>query len=144
MKQTRYSKQDYIKSSPHFFRLIGSVAFALALLLFCGAILIPSPLLGPADIGSPPNPAKSAWFLLWIQELVSYGTKLIYPVIAIVTIFVLLPWLPIYRPVWRGSWFPKGQKWVNILTVATVSVIVVLTLIAAFFRGPEWQFVSPF
>ena len=144
MNQSRYSKQDYVKSSPHFFRLIWSTAFALTLLLLCGAILIPSPLLGPADIGSPPNPAKSAWFLLWIQELVSHGTTLIYPVIAIVCIFVMLPWLPVYRPLWRGSWLPKGQRWVNFFTIATVAAIVILTLIAVFFRGPEWQFVSQF
>lgn len=144
MNQARYSKQDYVKSSPHFFRLIGSAAFALCLLLFCGAILIPAPLLGPADVGSPPNPAKSAWFLLWIQELVSYGTLLIYPVMVIVCIFVLLPWLPLFRPAWRASWLPKCQRLVNILTIATVAAIVILTIIAAFFRGTEWQFASPF
>ena len=144
INQARYTKTDYVKSSPHFFRLIRNAALALCILLFCGSILIPSPLLGPADPGVTPNPSKSAWFLLWIQELVSHGTFLIYPAISIVIMFVLLPWLPVYKPVWRASWFPGGQRWVTIFTVATVSTIIVLTVIAAFFRGPQWQFLSPF
>lgn len=113
-------------------------------MLFCGAILISSPLLGPADPGTTPNPAKSAWFLLWIQELVSYGTVFIYPVLAAGAIFIILPWLPLYKPVWRASWFPGGQRRVNLLTVTAVASILILTIIAAFFRGVQWQFLSPF
>ena len=45
------------------------------------AIFILAPLDGPADIASVPNPIKSAWFLLWIQELVSYSNYLVYPII---------------------------------------------------------------
>lgn len=144
MNQARYSKTDYVKSSPHFFRMIGLAALILCILLFCGAILVTAPLLGPADPGSPPNPAKSAWFLLWIQELVSHGTVLIYPAIAAGVIFVALPWLPLFRPAWRASWCGAGQNAVNMLTVCAVAVIVLLTIIAAFFRGPMWQLVSPF
>lgn len=140
----RYTKTDYVRSSPHFFRMIKGAIIILFILLFCGSILIPSPLLGPAEPGTTPNPAKSAWFLLWIQELVSHGTYLIYPVITAGIIFIILPWLPLYSPVWRASWFPAGQRWVNIATVALSAAILILTVIAAFFRGAQWQFISPF
>ncbi|MBI5655355.1 MAG: cytochrome B6, partial [Geobacter sp.] len=82
MKQTRFGKQDFVKSSPHFFRLIYGALLIFLVLALCGGALLPAPLLGPADPGNPPNPAKSAWFLLWIQELVSYGTFFIYPALA--------------------------------------------------------------
>ena len=144
MNQARYSKTDYLKSSPHFFRRIGIAALLLCILLFCGSILVSAPLLGPADPASPPNPSKSAWFLLWIQELVSHGTWLIFPVFTIAALFVVLPWLPIFRPAWRASWCPDGQAVVNILTISVVVIIITLTMIAAFFRGPMWQLVSPF
>jgi hypothetical protein len=144
MIPNRLSKTDYIKSSPYFFRLILTAASILCLILFCGAILVEAPLLGPADPGAPPNPAKSAWFLLWIQETVSHGTFLIYPVIIIGCIYVIIPWLPFFKPSWRASWLPVGQWFVNLLTVASVVVIFFMTIIAAFFRGAQWQFVWPF
>jgi hypothetical protein len=144
MKTMRYTKTDYMKSSPHFFRLIGVSVVLLAILLLCGSVLIPAPLMGPADAGAPPNPAKSAWFLLWVQELVSHGNYLVYPVLAVGALFLLLPWLPLYRPAWRASWLPKGQKFVNTLTIAIFAAILSLTIVAAFFRGPQWQFVLPF
>ena len=62
--------KEYVHSDPHFFRLIKvAMAFGLVLLLLLAAV-IPAPLEGPADISRVPNPVKSAWFLMWIQELV--------------------------------------------------------------------------
>lgn len=144
MTPDRYGKQDFVKSSPHFFRLIYGALLLFLVLALCGGVLIPAPLLGPADPGNPPNPAKSAWFLLWIQELVSYGTVLIYPALATGLLFLLLPWLPLHRHAWRASWLPRGQMAVNILTLAVFSLIIFLTCVAAFFRGPQWSFVMPF
>ncbi len=43
--------------------------FVVALSLVFGA-----PLTLEADQTAPPNPAKSAWFLLWLQEIVSWET----------------------------------------------------------------------
>jgi quinol-cytochrome oxidoreductase complex cytochrome b subunit len=48
--------------------LLGAIA---ALLL--AAILVDAPLLAPADISVPENPAKSPWYFLGVQELVSYS-----------------------------------------------------------------------
>jgi hypothetical protein len=144
MKNLRHSKQDFLKSSPHFFRLILAALAIFTILAICGAILLPAPLQGPADIASPPNPSKSAWFLLWVQELVSHGTILIYGVLAAGLLFVLLPWLPLHSPLWRASWFSRRQWAVNLLTVAFLLTIITLSIIAACFRGPQWHFTYPF
>ena len=134
---------DFIKSSPHFFRLI-----KLALSLFCGAILvlalfIIAPLQAPADIRKVPNPMKSAWFLLWIQELVSYSKYLSYFVAALAGLFLALPWLSPRHIVAKAKWFPGDQLFVNLLTVITLCVIISLTIIAMFFRGENWFFIAP-
>ncbi len=136
--------KDFIRSSPHFFRLI-----KLALLLFCGAIIIlalfiSAPLQAPADIRRVPNPVKSAWFLLWIQELVSYSSYFAYLVAILAGLFLVLPWLPPSRAADRARWFPGDQLLVNFMTLITFCIIVVLTIVAMFFRGKNWEFIVPF
>jgi hypothetical protein len=136
--------KDYIKSSPHFFHLI-----KVSAVLFCGMVIvlaffIPAPLQGPADIRHVPNPVKSAWFLLWIQELVSYSNYLSWLVAAIGGFFLLLPWLPISPPAIRAGWFAGDQRFVTFLTIASLGLIVSLTVVALFFRGENWSFIAPF
>ncbi len=134
----------YVKSSPHFFRII-KVAFVLMLaLLLVGAFFFQAPLQQPADIGRVPNPSKAAWFLMWTQELVSYSNVMIYLILALALFFLLLPWFPCSLPAERARWFPGDQRLVNVVTLACFFVIVLLTLIAVYFRGENWSFVIPF
>jgi len=137
-------KKGFVKSSPHFFRLIriGMFSFVVAMLIL--AALIPAPLQEPANPALTPNPVKSAWFLLWIQELVSYSGLLIHAVIALGAVILALPWLPGSRHIHRASWFPREQRGVNLATLAVFSAILLLTLIALFLRGSNWSLVSPF
>jgi len=132
-------KDGFIKSSPHFFRLIKRSLLLLTLALFGLAALIPAPLQEAADPSRTPNPAKSAWFLLWIQELVSWSRFMIYPLLLLGLIFLLLPWLPGSVRLHRASWLPREQLPVNLLTLATFLAILALTIIALFFRGPNWS-----
>lgn len=133
----------YVSSEPRFFRLVtlGFAACSVALLLL--GVFIPAPLDLPADPAHPPNPAKSAWFLLWIQELVSYSTRAIYGAILLIAALVALPWLPVPE-LERASWFPREQRAVAILTLAACGLILALTAVGLFMRGPNWGFVSPF
>jgi hypothetical protein len=136
--------RGFVKSSPTFFRIIKR-----AMAFFCGTVLvvaafITAPLQGPADISSVPNPVKSAWFLLWIQELVSYSTYAIYPVLLLAVVFLALPWFPSSRAAEKAQWFSREQFLVNVMTLMTFSVIVVLTIIAMFFRGKNWELIVPF
>jgi len=116
---------------------------------FCGAVLvlavfIVAPLQEPADISRVPNPVKSAWFLLWIQELVSYSKYFAYLVAILAGLFLALPWLPPSRVADKARWFPGDQLFVNIMTLITLGVIVTLTIVAMFFRGKNWAFIVPF
>lgn len=133
--------RDYVPSSPYFFRLIKIALVLMAVLLLVLAVFIPAPLQGPADIGRVPNPSKSAWFLLWTQELVSYSGALVYLIIGMGVLFCLLPWLPGSPEASRAKWFPKEQKWISLLTILTFLLILGLTIVAYYFRGPNWQLV---
>ena len=135
-------KHGYVKSSPHFFWIIKVSLYSLVLVLLLLAALIPAPLQEQANRAITPNPAKSAWFLLWIQEVVSWSSYMIYPVILLVIVMVLLPWLPGGTPSLRARWFPGNQKCVNSGTILVVLFLVVVTIIACCFRGANWSFVS--
>jgi len=134
-------KNRFVKSSPHFFRLIGSSMYALALLLLVLAALIPAPLQEQANPAVTPNPAKSAWFLLWIQEMVSWSRLMIYPVALLGCLFVLLPWLPVGPRIHRAVWFPREQRAVSAIAIILAAALAALTGVAMFFRGADWSFV---
>jgi hypothetical protein len=132
-------KNGFVKSSPRFFRLLERSALLLVALLLLLAAVIPAPLQEAADPARTPNPVKSAWFLLWIQELVSWSRLMVWPVMALGLLFFLLPWLPGRGHIHRASWFPRNQRAVNVMTVLACAGIVALTVIALFFRGANWS-----
>jgi hypothetical protein len=134
-------KSGFVKSSPHFFRLISRSMYALIVSLLLLAMLLPAPLQEQANPAVTPNPAKSAWFLLWIQELVSWSRLMIYPVILLGCLFLLLPWLPVGPRIHRAVWFPREQRTVSAVTIILAATIVVLTVVAMFFRGENWSLV---
>ena len=106
------------------------------------AVIVPAPLQDPGNLEKSPNPVKAAWFFLWIQELVSYSTKMVYIIMLLGLCFFLLLYLPGTSEAEQARWLPKDQKWVNIVTVITFLVILALTVVAMFFRGENWAFVS--
>jgi len=132
-------KNGFVKSSPGFFNLISRSMYALVVLLLAVAAMMPAPLQEQANPAVTPNPAKSAWFLLWIQELVSWSRFMVYPVMLLGCLFLLLPWLPLSTHIHRASWFPREQRAVSIITVIFVAAIVLLTVVAMFYRGANWS-----
>jgi len=111
-----------------------------ALLLL--AVIVPAPLQDPGNLEKSPNPVKAAWFFLWIQELASYSTKTIYIIMLLGICFFLLPYLPGISESEQAGWLPKDQQWVNIVSVFIFLCILTLTVVAMFFRGENWAFVS--
>jgi amino acid transporter len=108
------------------------------------AFIVPAPLQNPGNLEKSPNPVKAAWFFLWIQELVSYSTHLIYIIMLVGLCFSLLPYLPGISEAKQAKWLPKDQQWINIVTLFTFLGILALTIIAMFFRGGNWAFVLLF
>ncbi|MDA8414780.1 MAG: selenite/tellurite reduction operon b-type cytochrome membrane protein ExtQ [Desulfobacteraceae bacterium] len=134
-------KDGFVKSSPHFFRMIGRSLWLLIVTLLVLAALFPAPLQTVADPATTPNPAKSAWFLLWTQELVSWSRWMMYAMITLGLLFMFLPWLPGQMRSHHARWFPPGQRAVSLLTMAAFIAILVLTVVALVFRGPNWSLV---
>lgn len=134
---------DYVPSSPHFFRpVVRALLVAVALLLLAGA-LVPAPLETAADPTRAPNPAKSAWFLLWIQELVSHSTLWMYGVLVLAGLLVALPWLRRTAGV-RAAWCQPDERIVAVVVLATLGGIAALTFVALFMRGENWRLHAPF
>lgn len=133
-------KDGFVKSSPRFFRLIEGSALLLTALLLLLATLIQAPLQEAANPALTPNPVKSAWFLLWFQELVSWSRLMIYPILLLGGLFLLLPWLPGSRHIHRACWFPKEQFGISIFTMLVFIAILTCTVVALFFRGANWSF----
>jgi len=132
-------KGGFVKSSPHFFRLISRSFWLLVTALLMLAALVPAPLQTAADPASTPNPVKSAWFLLWIQELVSWSRFMIWPVMLLCAVSFLLPWLPGQVRVHHARWFPPGQRLISICTVIVTAVLLLLTVLGLYFRGANWS-----
>ena len=133
----------YVKSDPRFFRLVVRAMTLGAVALLAAAALVPAPLEVAANPAHAPNPAKSAWFLLWIQELVSHSSLTIYGVLAVVVAAVALPWVRLPSPE-SARWFPSRLWPVTMAALAVSVVILALTVVGLFFRGPNWRLVSPF
>ena len=134
---------QYVKSSPHFFRPVGrSLLLGVAALLVLAA-LFPAPLETPADPAHAPNPAKSAWFLLWIQELVSYSTLAIYMAVALAALLVALPWLKVPK-LEHARWLPREHRWLAAAVRAAAALVLALTVVGLYLRGPDWRLVLPF
>jgi hypothetical protein len=133
----------YVKSSPHFFRPVGRAMLVGIAVLLLLAALVPAPLEPPADSAHAPNPAKSAWFLLWIQELVSYSRLAIYVAIALAAFLVALPWLPLPKLA-SARWFPREHRWLALAVLAAALLVLSLTVVGLYFRGPDWRLVLPF
>lgn len=135
--------KNHIKSSPLFYNLISRSFWLCILLLLLLAVIVPAPLQQQAMISEAPNPVKSAWFLLWIQELVSYRLWLIYPVIMVAALFLALPWLQ-RRPVKVAAWFGSSHRPLALLISILFLFVLILTVIGLFFRGENWALVWPF
>jgi len=125
------------------------LAELLVFLVTVAGVLIVSlyfnaPLEEPVNIMHPPNPAKAPWYFLGLQEMVSYSA--FWGGVGIPTFEVLILLLVPYldrKPGGVGKWFARERLLANSLFMTFVVVNIVLMVIGTFFRGPNWEFVSP-
>ncbi len=116
-----------------------TVAGVLLVSLFFNA-----PLEQPVNVMHPPNPAKAPWYFLGLQEQVSYSA--FWGGVGIPTIEVLLLLLVPYidrKIAGVGRWFARERLLANFLFLTFVIVNIILIIIGTFFRGPNWEFISP-
>lgn len=108
------------------------------------SLLFNAPLEEPVNIAHPPNPAKAPWYFLGLQEMVSYSA--FWGGVGIPTLEVLILLLVPYldrNTKGVGKWFAKERLLANTLFLIFVIVNIGLIIIGTFFRGPNWEFVSP-
>jgi len=116
-----------------------TVAGVLLVSLFFNA-----PMEEPVNIMHPPNPAKAPWYFLGLQEMVSYSA--FWGGVGVPTIEVLLLlFLPYVdrKPGGVGRWFSRERLLANSLFLTFAILNIALIIIGTFFRGPNWEFVSP-
>jgi quinol-cytochrome oxidoreductase complex cytochrome b subunit len=103
-----------------------------------------APLEEPVNVMHPPNPAKAPWYFLGLQEMVSYSA--FWGGVGIPTIFVLLLLVAPYldrRPEGVGKWFARERLLANTVFLTFVTINIIFVIVGTFFRGPNWEFVSP-
>ena len=108
------------------------------------SMLFDAPLEEPVNVLHPPNPAKAPWYFLGLQEMVSYSA--FWGGVGIPTIEVLILLIVPYLDRSKkgiGRWFARERLLANVLFLTFVLVNVGLIIIGTFFRGPNWEFVSP-
>ena len=104
-----------------------------------------APLEDPVNILHPPNPAKAPWYFLGLQEMVSYSAFWGGVGIPGLEVLILLT-LPYFDRGQKGIgvWFSRERLLANTLFMTFVFVNILLIIIGTFFRGQNWEFVSPF
>jgi quinol-cytochrome oxidoreductase complex cytochrome b subunit len=108
------------------------------------SLLFNAPLEEPVNAMHPPNPAKAPWYFLGLQELVSYSAfwgGVGVPAIEVLILF-LVPYID-RKNKGVGRWFARERLLANTLFLLFVLVNVILIIIGTFFRGPNWEFASP-
>jgi len=145
-----------VNSVPDLTRRIAIVVLGTIAILSLIAVFVRSPLEEPANALVTPNPAKAPWYFLWLQEIVTDTTVRIGSFTingafiggvllpgALVTLLTVWPWLDKSPAAAAGAWFPRSRRVQNAVFLAIAALVIVLTLIGTFCRGPYWNFYWP-
>jgi len=121
------------------------VALGCLLVLAWLGLLVQAPLDVPADPAFTPNPAKAPWYFLGIQELLVYFDAWLAGVVIPLVIVVALIAVPFLDndPQGAGRYAFRGRRAAIVPFTAGVLLWVLLTAMAAWFRGPNWDWYWP-
>jgi quinol-cytochrome oxidoreductase complex cytochrome b subunit len=145
-----------VQSSPNLTRrllMVTMVTVAIAAIL---AFLVPAPLEETANPSVTPNPAKAPWYFLWLQELVTDTTfrigditingalvgGVLLPALLVLWL-VILPYIDRSPASTVGIWWAPARRKHNLIFLAVILAILILTVVGTFMRGPYWNFYWP-
>jgi cytochrome b-561 len=145
-----------VNSIPDLTRRIAIVVLGTIAVLSLMAVYVRSPLEEAANALVTPNPAKAPWYFLWLQEIVTDTTVrigsftingafiggVLLPGL-LVTVLTAWPWLDRSPMAAAGVWFPRSRRVQNLVFLAIVLVVMTLTFIGTFCRGPYWNLYWP-
>jgi quinol-cytochrome oxidoreductase complex cytochrome b subunit/mono/diheme cytochrome c family protein len=110
-----------------------------AVILLVIATLFPAPIERPitqttVDMGVNDHNARAPWFFLWVQQLLKLGDAFAWGVLAPVLLLLFLAALPYILPQSQenefGRWFPRGNRFAQILIVIVTLTLILLTILA--------------
>jgi quinol-cytochrome oxidoreductase complex cytochrome b subunit len=145
-----------LSSVPHLVRRMWLVTLMTIIVVGVVSFLFRAPLEAPADPTVTPNPAKAPWYFLWLQEAVTITTVTIgsFTINGALVGGILLPGVLLVLAVWWpyrdrsgiesvGVWFPAERKKQNLVFLAVCILVIALTVVGTFMRGPYWAFYWP-
>lgn len=145
-----------VNSSPDLTRRLLVVTLATLVVASLLTFIFHAPLEEPANPAITPNPAKAPWYFLWLQELVTITTfkigdltvngALIGGIIVpglLVLAAIVWPYLDRSSVRAVGVWFAGERRRQNLVFLVIVLLILVLTVVGTFLRGPYWNFYWP-
>ena len=138
-------EEDTVFSWPNLLVAELAVLMITIVAVMAVSIFFNAPLEQPVNVMHPPNPAKAPWYFLGLQEQVSYSAfwgGIGVPGIELL-LLILLPYLDRSKK-GVGRWFAHERILANSIFLLFVLVNIYLIAIGTFFRGANWQFVSPF
>lgn len=148
--------QHTVASSPNLTRRLALVSLGTLAVCVLLTVLFRAPLEEAANPAVTPNPAKAPWYFLWLQELVTLTTftiggitingALIGGIIVpgvLVLAAVLWPYLDKSPVSAVGVWMAKARRKQNIVFLVIVAVILILTFVGTYLRGPYWNLYWP-
>jgi hypothetical protein len=120
-------------------------ALACLLVLAWLGLMIEAPLAVPADPDFTPNPAKAPWYFLGIQEMLLYFDPWLAGVVIPFLIVAGLISIPLLDsdPRGAGCYAFRRRIWATLPFTAGLVLLVLLTVIAATFRGSNWDWYWP-
>lgn len=147
---------DTVPSSPNLTIRLLTVTLATLIVVSLLAVALPTPLEEAANPRVTPNPAKAPWYFLWLQELVTDTTihiggitingafigGILLPGL-IVAALLIWPYLDRSPVSAVGVWFAKARRRQNMIFLALVAAVLVLTIVGTYLRGPYWRFYWP-
>jgi quinol-cytochrome oxidoreductase complex cytochrome b subunit len=147
---------DTVASSPNLTRRLLTVTLLTTLAVCFLSLVIPTPLEEAANPRVTPNPAKAPWYFLWLQELVTITTIRLggFTINGALAGGIILPGVIVAAlAVWPfcdrspvsavGVWFARDRRRQNIAFLLLVLMVVVLTIVGTFLRGPYWELYWP-
>jgi len=132
---------DMVFTWPHLLVRHAVVAGATIAFVFLLAILFNAPLKDMANPNLTPAVAKAPWYFDGLQELLAHFHPMVAGVLgpaALVAFLTALPYLDR-----SGSRRARDRSFVIIVVSVVLAAAVILTIIGALFRGPEWSWVWP-
>jgi quinol-cytochrome oxidoreductase complex cytochrome b subunit len=109
------------------------VMFIVGIILILLASFLPAPI-APALTGKPvvTGDASAPWFFLWVQQMLKWGDPFIFGVLIPFGVLVLLALIPYILPKPAdgdiGRWFPKSNRFAQIVVGLIALIVIVLTI----------------